>query len=140
MSSVEFSQDEISALSIKYAKRQLNNAEKWANSIFIVSHSIEKIIRRVEARILIKEMEKGTDKYAVRSILSGLASLINNNLSSFDYFDQNAVFDLDTNDKDFITVQNDSIWLSDWEDIEINNANLKNSENKSFHQGMHNQN
>ena len=80
--------------------------------------------------MLIKEMEKGTDKHAVKSILSGLTSLINRNLSKPDWLDKNAVYDFDMNDKDFISVQNDSIWFSDCEDMETKNVNLENTENK----------
>ena len=113
----------------------MQKGERWINSICIASYSIEKIIRRAEAIMLIKEMEKGTDKHAVKRLLQGMMNILNTNLLTFDSLEQNAIFDLDTGDKDFITVQNESILLSDCEDIYLNNANNPEIGNKSYRQG-----
>ena len=133
MATTELTLEEILAINSKYFKNQMNQAEKWINSISIASYSIEKVFRRVDAINLIKEIEKGTENHAVNSILKGIVDAIEMNFVPVDCLEENAIYDPEPNDKEFLTIQNTSIWLSDSEDIEIPNPNNRNDVNKSYH-------
>ena len=133
MASADLTPDEIAALNAKNLKSQMKQAEKCINSITAASYVIEKAYRRFSAIELIKEIEKGTDKHAIGSILDGIRDAIQFNFIHIDMIESNAVFDVDPNEKEYLTIQNSSICLSDSEDIEIPNPKNNGQTNKSYH-------
>lgn len=89
------------------------DARKSMDTVNIVSHSIEKILRRGEANILINELAKKSDYHGVDLIINNMFMIVGNHYMFKDSAEVNGVFDEKNKDREYLSIQHSSLNLSD---------------------------
>ena len=118
MANTDPNTEEIEAQRIKQAKKELAYIQKCAESINVASYVVEKILMRVAAVKLIDEIEERCEVHGVDLTLSSLSTIINSTIWPRDPAEADGVFDTREKDRDYLSIQNSSLCMSDSEDAD----------------------